>query len=41
MEKDNKIPMKNYITLLILVVSAAAFYQIPYLRWTFYDGIYI
>ncbi len=39
MEKDNKIPMKNYITLLILVVSAAAFYQIPYLRWTFYDGM--
>lgn len=39
MENTKKIPMKNYLTLLVLVVSAAAFYQIPYLRWTFYDGM--
>ncbi len=39
MDNNQKIPMKNYLTLLILVVSAAAFYQIPYLRWTFYDGM--
>ena len=39
MDNNQKIPMKNDLTLLILVVSAAAFYQIPYLRWTFYDGM--
>ena len=36
---ENKIPMANYLKLLLLIIGAAAFYQIPYLRWTFYDGM--
>lgn len=39
MEKTGKTSAKNYFTLLILILGAAAFYQIPYLRWTFYDGM--
>lgn len=35
----NKIPLANYFKLCILIIGAAAFYQIPYLRWTFYDGM--
>lgn len=35
----NKIPAANYFKLFILIIGAAAFYQIPYLRWTFYDGM--
>lgn len=35
----NKIPMANYFKLILLIIGAAAFYQIPYLRWTFYDGM--
>lgn len=34
-----KTPAKNYFKLLVLILGAAAFYQIPYLRWTFYDGM--
>lgn len=36
---ENKIPVANYFKLLLLIIGAAAFYQIPYLRWTFYDGM--
>ncbi len=39
MEQHTKIPKMNYFTLLIFVLGAAAFYQVPYLRWTFYDGV--
>lgn len=35
----NKIPLGNYFKLFLLIIGAAAFYQIPYLRWTFYDGM--
>lgn len=36
---ENKIPIANYFKLVVLIIGAAAFYQIPYLRWTFYDGM--
>lgn len=36
-EKNNS--MKNYLKLFVLILGAASFYQIPYLRWTFYDGM--
>lgn len=34
-----KTSVKKYITLLILIISASIFYQVSYLRWTFYDGV--
>lgn len=38
-ENTNKIAISSYLKLCVLIIGAAAFYQIPYLRWTFYDGM--
>lgn len=32
--------MKNYLKMAVLCIATVAFYQIIYLRWTFYDGLF-